>query len=182
VTVCLPAVVVLVGPSASGRTTFRRALVAAGLPESSVVSLDDLRRDLRDAAVAAGRPGLELQDWTARALRVAGALQAALLDEGAGYVADATHLRRRERTAHVRAAHAAGLHAIALLLDERPLQELVARNAARPAGQAVPEAVLSAMAHRRSLLSAGLLANEGFDVVLPVGVHTRVQLVRTSLG
>lgn len=170
------------GPPASGKTTLRRALLEAGVPAPHVVSLDDLRRQLRDAAVAAGRPLRELQDWTTAALRVAAARRAALLADGSGYLADATHLRRRERVAHVRAAHAAGLPAVALLLDERPVPELAVRNAGRPAEEVVPADVLSAMAHRRSLLSAALLEGEGFDAVLPVGARTRVELVRTRPG
>lgn len=165
--------VVLVGPPAAGKTTVRRALLAAGLPQRLVVSLDDLRRELRRNAVTAGRPAREVQDWTTGALRVAAARQQALLAERTGYLADATHLRRRERRAHVVAAHAAGLPAVALLLDEHPPHELAGRNAGRSADEVVPERVLLAMAHRRSLLTPASLAEEGFDVVLPVRDSTR---------
>src|SRR5215212_9985883 len=51
-----PAVGVLVGAAGSGKTTFRRALVAAGYDPGRVVSLDELRRCERAADIAVGRP------------------------------------------------------------------------------------------------------------------------------
>lgn len=162
----LPSVAVLVGPPASGKTTLRRRLVRAGLRPELVVSLDDLRREIAAEVAAAGGPQRPPQDWTVRALRLATVRQAELLAAGAGYLADSTHLRRRERVAHVRAAHAAALPAVALLLAALPLDVLWARNAARAPDERVPEPVLARHAHRRSLLTPELLAAEGFDVVL----------------
>ena len=157
-----PCVVVLVGPPASGKTTYRRGLLARGLDPTLVVSLDDLRRVLRDWA-AEPRP---LQDYSYAALQIAYERQRALVGDGRGYLADATNLRRRERVAHV--AMAGDLPAYAVLLPAVPLPVLLARNDARPPDEQVPADVIEAFAHRRSLLSRELLLTEGFRDVAEV--------------
>lgn len=134
------------------------------------MSLDDLRRGLRDVDVAAGRPAKEPQAYTLRALRLATARQAELLARGEGYLLDATSLRRRDRVEHVRAAHAVGLPAVAFLLEPLPLGTLSERNAQRPADEVVPDDVLARQWHRHGLLDSALLREEGFDaVVAPAG-------------
>lgn len=163
-------VVVLVGPAGSGKTTVRAALVAAGLSRERVVSLDDLRARARAADVAAGRDPRPLQHYSLGAVRAAARQQATLLAAGLGYLADATHLRRRERVAHVRAASAAGLPAVALLMPALPVEVLMERNARRPAERRVPEEVLLRHVHRRSLLGGELLLAEGFSAVVPGAV------------
>ena len=157
------------GAAASGKTTLRRRLVERGLPAERVVSLDDLRRMLRDADAAAGRPTKEPQGYTLRALRLAAARQAELLARGEGYLLDATSLRRRDRVEHVRAAHAAGLPAVAFLLEPLPPGTLAARNSQRSAEQVVPDDVLARQSHRHGLLDSALLREEGFDVVVAPG-------------
>ena len=156
----------LVGPPAAGKTTVRAKLLAAGLPPDHVVSLDDLRRAVAAQVQAAGGPVRAPQDWTVRALRCAARRQSDLLASGSGYLADNTHLRRRERVRHVRAAHDAGLPAVAVLLPELPVAVLARRDAAREAGARVPELVLLRFAHRRSLLDPAVLREEGFDEVV----------------
>jgi hypothetical protein len=47
-----------------------------------------------------------------------------------------------------------------------PLAELAARNTGRPAEEQVPLEALRRQQHRRSLLSAALLLEEGFTVVV----------------
>lgn len=161
----LPAVVVLVGTSGSGKTTLRRALVAGGMPADAVVSLDDLRHRARRSDAARGRPVRPLQDYSAVAVRAAGRRYDALAAFGTGYLADATHLRRRDRTPHVRAAAETGLEARAVLTPLLPLEELVRRNGRRRIEEQVPVDVLARQVHRRSLLSPDLLAAEGFGLV-----------------
>ena len=157
----------LVGPPASGKTTLRRRIVAAGWPADQVVSLDELRRHLRARAGSSDSP----ERFTVAALGVAGRRQEALLRTRRGYLVDATSLRRRERVAHARAAAGAGLPAVALLLAER--DDLVRRNAARPPDERVPPDVLARAAARRALLSVSLLREEGFAEVHLVGDPTR---------
>ncbi|NHC16485.1 AAA family ATPase [Motilibacter deserti] len=163
-----PAVVVLVGAAGSGKTTLRGRLVAGGLDPGTVISLDDLRCEARALDAKAGRPVRPLQDYSFSAVRRAARRCDALLAFGAGYLSDATQLRRRERVPHVRAAAEAGLPSVALLLPALSLDELLARDAARPPDEHVPADVLARHAHRRSLLRPGLLRDEGFDVVREV--------------
>jgi predicted kinase len=161
-----PVVGVLVGTSGSGKTTLRRAVVAAGLPEDHVVSLDDLRHAARQDALDRGLLPRRLQDYSAVAVRRATRRQDVMAALGTGYLADATHLRRRDRRVHVLTARGAGLPAVAVLMPEAELTELLARNARRSADEQVPDDVLARQHHRRSLLSATLLHDEGFDRVL----------------
>lgn len=158
----VPAVTVLVGASGTGKTGHRRALVAAGLHPDQVVSLDDLRRHLRRLDLAQGRAARPLQQYSAAAVRRAERRADALAGFGVGYLADATHLRRRDRQVHVRTAAAAQLQARAVLTPLVELDELLRRNLGRPADERVPVDVLEKQAHRRSLLSPPMLLDEGF--------------------
>jgi predicted kinase len=162
------AVIVLVGAPASGKSTLRRALQADGMVPERVLSLDDERAALRDRDADAGREARDLQDYSLPALRRCEEAATRLLADGRGYLADATHLRRRERVAHVRAAHAAGLPAVAMLLPALPVEVLAERNAVRAPDCRVPDDILARHAHRRSLLTAELLREEGFDDVIEV--------------
>jgi predicted kinase len=159
-------VVVLVGAAASGKTTLRQRLVAEGAAPAVILSLDDERTALWERAVLSGAVPRPLQDYSLPAVRRCDAAANERLAQGRGYLADATHLRRRERVAHIRAAHAAGLPAIAVLLPAVPLDELRRRNAERPAWRRVPEHILARHAHRRDLLSPAMLREEGFDDVV----------------
>lgn len=164
-------VVVLVGAPASGKTTLRGRLVAVHpLP---VLSPDDERVALREADAAAGREPRPLQDYSLAAMRRCEAAAAGLLAERRGYLADATHLRRRDRVAHVRAARAAGMPVVAVLLPDLPLDVLRARNAGRDELRRVPDEVLARHAHRRALLSRELLLEEGFDDVVEAPIAAR---------
>jgi predicted kinase len=160
-----PEVLVLVGASGSGKTTLRLRLVANGLPEDLVISLDDLRRRARAVDAARRRQPRPLQDYSALAVRQAARRADALAAFGVGYLADATHLRRRDRRLHVATAAETGLPSRAVLTPVLPLEVLLERNARRPVDEAVPVDVLARQAHRRSLISAETLAEEGFSVV-----------------
>ncbi|MDQ4137605.1 MAG: ATP-binding protein [Actinomycetota bacterium] len=168
------AVVVLVGAAASGKTTLRRQLAASGTAPSAVISLDDERLALRERDLAVGREPRELQDYSWAAVQRSDEAARELLSRGLGYIADATHLRRRERVPHLRDAHAAGLVAIAMLLPAVPLDVLRERNTRRPAFRRVPDDILERHAHRRSLLTPELLLEEGFDQVVEAGDHDAI--------
>ncbi len=165
-TLLTEAVVVLVGAPASGKTTFRQRLIATGCAPSDVLSLDDERAALRDRDLDRFGEAGTLQAYSLAAIRRCDAAAQSVLARGRGYLVDATNLRRRERVAHVRAARAAGLPAVAVLLPAVPLEELSRRNARREPDRRVPEDVLARHAHRRALLSAAMLSDEGFDDVL----------------
>ncbi len=171
-----PAVVVLVGAASSGKTTLRRRLVAAGLEPRLVVSLDDLRREARAAHVAAGHEPRTLQDYSLTAVRRGEARRQELAAGGHGYLADATHLRRPARREHVVTADRAGLPAVALLLPAEPLDVLLRRTEGRPEDEQVPRYALAAQHHRRSLLTADLLREEGFAAVHEVDPRAACQL------
>jgi hypothetical protein len=57
---------------------------------------------------------------------------------------------------------------VAVLLPHLSVEVLAERDARRPEAQRVPVPVLAKHAHRRSLLSAALLREEGFDDVVEV--------------
>jgi predicted kinase len=163
------AVIVLVGAPGSGKTTLRNRLLGEGRA-TAVLSLDDERVALRERDAAAGRAPRDLQDYSLPALHRCTAAARALLADGHGYLADATHLRRKERVLHVRAARRAGLRVVAYLLPDLPVATLAARIAARPEQRPVPDEVLARHAHRRSLLTARMLEEEGFDEVVEVPI------------
>jgi len=56
-----------------------------------------------------------------------------------------------------------------VLLPDLAVDVLAQRNAGRPEEQRVPLDVLEKHAHRRSLLSADVLRDEGFDAVHEAG-------------
>ena len=157
-------VVVLVGTSGSGKTSFRQHLVSAGFPVDHVVSLDDLRREARREDEQRGRER-PLQSYSATAVRRALRRCEVLAALGVGYVADSTHLVRRDRRLHPELAAETGLASAAVLTPLLPLDELLRRDAARPADERVPADALVRQRHRRSLLSAPLLLDEGFQTV-----------------
>lgn len=152
-----PSLVVLIGAAGSGKSTF----AARQFEPSEILSSDGYR------ALVAG------DEADQRATRAAFArLHDELGRRLAGRrltVVDATNVERSARRALLARSAAAGVPAVAIVLD-LPAAVVRARNAAR-AGRIVPEPVVRRhLAHLRSTLdgpAAGLRA-EGFDQVVVV--------------
>jgi len=163
-----PALVVLIGAAGSGKSTwalerFRRA---------EVVSSDDLR-----AIVGSGPADL---DASADAFDLLERIVAARLSRGLTTVVDTLGLDTERRIAWRDAAHAAGLPAIAVLLDT-PADECRRRNARRD--RPVPASVLAEQVRRAAAVRTGLDA-EGWEhvEVVPGGGGTRRVLRDTGPG
>ena len=148
-----PCLVVLVGAAGAGKTTFAARHFASG----KILSSDAYRELL------AGDPADQ------RATRATfAALHRELrrrLAKRRLVVIDATSVTPRARAALLRAARAAGVPAVAVVLDLPP-EVVLTRNAART-GRVVPEAAVRR--HLRDLAAAGrdgALAVEGFASVV----------------
>lgn len=148
-----PCLVVLVGAAGAGKSTF----AARHFAPDEVLSSDAFRELVGGDATD--------QRWTRpafaalhRALR--GRLRARRLT-----LVDATNVTPAARLALVREARAAGLPAVAVVLDLPP-GLVLARNAARPDRRAIPEhAVRRHLAAVARTVGAGQLAAEGFAAV-----------------
>ena len=160
-----PALVVLVGAAGSGKTTFAARHFAA----DEVLSSDAMREAISGDAAdqRATRPAFAaLHRVLARRL-LAGRLT----------VVDATNVTPAARRALLRRAAAAGVPAVAIVLDLPP--SLVhARNTARP-GRTVPVAAVGhQLAGLGASLRAGALEAEGFALVVRLGGPADVDRVR----
>ena len=147
------ALVVLIGPAGSGKSTFAERHF---LP-TQVLSSDAFR------AMVSDDPGD--QDATADAFRLLHATARARLRRGRLTVVDATNVVPSARAALLTVAKRYGRPAVAIVFD-RPLEVCLAWNAAR-AERRVPE---STVRHHHRLLERAVpgLAGEGFTRVLPV--------------
>jgi protein phosphatase len=162
-----PCLVVLVGAAGSGKTTF----AVRHFAPDEILSSDAYRGRL------AGDPADQ---------RATGAAFAALhkdlgrrLAEHRLTVVDATSVTAPARRALLRAAAAAGLPAVAVVLD-LPSDLVLARNAARR-GRVVPEAAVRR--HLRDLAAARQdpdLAAEGFAAVVRLRTPAAVDAVRVT--
>ena len=162
-----PCLVVLVGAAGAGKSTF----AARHFASHEILSSDAYR------ALLAGDPADQ------RATRAAfGALHRELghrLADRHLVVVDATSATAPARGVLLRAAGAAGVPAVAIVLD-LPADVVLARNAARRA-RAVPEAAVRR--HLRDLAAAGAdreLAAEGFALVVRLRSATEVDAVRIT--
>lgn len=148
-----PSLVVLVGAAGAGKSTF----AARHFAPAEVLSSDAFRERI------AGDPAGQAATGAAFA-----ALHRALarrLREGRLAVVDATSVQPRARRALLRYAAAAGVPAIAIILD-LPALMVLARNAARP-DRVVPEAaVRRQLADLERTLRDDRLAKEGFAGVV----------------
>jgi alkanesulfonate monooxygenase SsuD/methylene tetrahydromethanopterin reductase-like flavin-dependent oxidoreductase (luciferase family)/predicted kinase len=147
-----PALVVLVGASGSGKSTW----AAAHYREQEVVSSDALR-----GVVGSGPHDL---DASADAFGVLETVVTARLGRGLTTVVDTLGLDPTKRRAWLAAARAAGLPAVVVLLDT-PDAECRRRNAARD--RPVPAPALAGQL--RSVRDVRpVLEAEGWDLVIPV--------------
>lgn len=144
-----PALVVLVGASGSGKSTW----ALAHYRRAEVVSSDDLRD-----VVGSGPADL---DASADAFDLLERIVAARVSRGLTTVIDTLGLDADRRIAWRDAAHAAGLPAIAVLLDT-PGDECRRRNARRD--RPVPAPVLAEQV-RRAVAALAALGDEGWDRV-----------------
>ena len=147
-----PALVVLVGASGSGKSTWATTHYRA----QEVVSSDELR-----GIVGSGPHDL---DASADAFAVLETVVAARLGRGLTTVVDTLGLDAARRQAWRAAARAAGLPAVAVLMDA-PGAECRRRNAARD--RPVPAPALAAQL-RSARDVRPLLEAEGWDLVVPV--------------
>jgi len=144
-----PALVVLVGPSGSGKSVW----AAEHYRADEVVSSDRLR-----ALVGSGEHDL---DASADAFALLDLIVAARLRRGLTAVVDTLGLDAARRRGYLEWARASGLPAVAVLFDTDPA-ECRRRNRARE--QAVPATVLTGQL-RRMRTAAVEIAGEGWDLV-----------------
>jgi alkanesulfonate monooxygenase SsuD/methylene tetrahydromethanopterin reductase-like flavin-dependent oxidoreductase (luciferase family)/predicted kinase len=144
-----PALVVLVGPSGSGKS----AWAAERYRPQEVVSSDRLR-----SLVGSGEHDL---DASADAFALLDQIVAARLRRGLTTVVDTLGLDPAQRRGYLALARSSGLPAVAVLLDTDPA-ECRRRNRARD--QAVPAPVLDGQL-RRMRAAAAEIPGEGWDLV-----------------
>jgi alkanesulfonate monooxygenase SsuD/methylene tetrahydromethanopterin reductase-like flavin-dependent oxidoreductase (luciferase family)/predicted kinase len=145
-----PALVVLVGPSGSGKS----AWAAARYLPREIVSADQLR-----AVVGSGEHDL---DASADAFSLLDQIVAARLRRRLTTVVDTLGLDQDRRLAYLATAGQNGMPAVAMLFDTDPA---TCRQRNRARDQPVPAAVLDAQLRRLPAIAAQL-AGEGWDAVL----------------
>jgi alkanesulfonate monooxygenase SsuD/methylene tetrahydromethanopterin reductase-like flavin-dependent oxidoreductase (luciferase family)/predicted kinase len=147
-----PALVVLVGPSGSGKSVWAAEHYGPG----EVVSSDRLR-----AVVGSGEQDLEASD---DAFALLDQIVAARLRRGLTAVVDTLGLDPARRRGYLTLARNSGMPAVAVLLDTDPA-ECRRRNRARDqVGGSVPAAVLDGQL-RRMRAAVAEIPSEGWDLV-----------------
>jgi protein phosphatase len=165
-----PSLVVLVGASGAGKTTF----AARHFQPEEVLSSDDFR------ALVAGDPAD--QRASGLAFRRLHEALARRLDRQQMSVVDATNLAQHARRVLLGRAAETGVSSSAIVLAP-PAAVVHARNAARP-GRVVPSEVVDAQLRRLDeLLASGRLDAEGFAAIHRLDGEVRldrVTIVRVS--
>jgi protein phosphatase len=149
-----PSLVVLVGAAGSGKSTF----AARHFEPAEVLSSDAYRELIAGDAAdqRATRPAFAALHRAVRRRLATGNL----------VVVDATSVAAGARGALLRVAMAAGLPAVAIVLDP-PRDVVLARNAGRPVARIVPEAaVLRQLDELARSLVSGRIDREGFANVV----------------
>ena len=162
-----PCVVVLVGAAGSGKSTF----AARHFPAEQVLSSDAYR------GVVSGDPADQ------RATPAAFAALHRDLDErlraGRSAVVDATNVTARARRTLLRRAEAAGVPAVAIVLD-LPAALVLARNAGRGPAAVPEDAVRRQLADLRRSLPVRSLQAEGFARVVRLSDPAEVGAFRVA--
>ena len=135
----MPQLVLTVGLPGSGKSTWARKWVAEDPAGRARVNRDDLRAMLRGELVWRD-PDLEAQVTVAQHAAVA-----ALLGAGVSVVVDDTNLAPERLDLLARIGQDAGAQVVIHRMTT-PIEECIRRDALRPAGQRVGEAVIREMA------------------------------------
>ena len=152
ITVPDPALVLLVGPAGAGKSTLARRCFSS----DEVISSDELRRRLSGDEADQSVSGL--------AFRILHAHVGRRLAAGSLTVVDATNVEHQARRALVDIARAAGVPAVAVVLDV-DLETCLEQNGRRPGRTVEREVIERQAASLRSSLGDAGLAVEGFAAV-----------------
>lgn len=161
-----PALLLTVGPAASGKSTLLRRLVADGTVDV-VVSTDAVRAELGLAP-----------DETETTYRATRARARTALAEGLVVAVDATNVRRRDRSAWLAVAADSGVRAHAVRVGVGlDLDQLLTRDGARD--RHVPRDVIAGQFAMARAITPESLTGEGFTVVQIGALEARIRLAGT---
>lgn len=164
-----PAAVVLVGPAGSGKSTF----AARHFAPDEILGSDALR-----AIVGRGESD---QAATRTAFSVLHRRLERRLRDGKLTVVDATNVEAHARRALLLRAHAAGVPAVAIVLDLPP-DVVVRRNDVRSGRIVDRDVVRNHLARLRAAVDRGLLEREGFQLVYRIREPAELDAVRIERG
>ena len=160
-----PSLVVLIGAAGSGKSTLADRLFAS----DEILSSDAMR------AVVSGDEAD--QRATGAAFRILHQALVRRLARGETSVVDATNTKAEDRRPLLQRARAAGVPAVALVLDLPP-ETILAQNAGRTARVVDPAVVDRHIAAIRRTIDGGRLTTEGFDHVVLLRSPTEAAALR----
>lgn len=162
-----PSLVVLVGAAGSGKST----LAARHFAEDEILSSDAFR------ALVAGDE--RNQAATAPAFAALHRALGRRLDAGALTVVDATNVERHARRALLARARAAGVPAVAIVLD-LPAELVLSRNRARREREVDGGAVAHHLATLRRTIDGGELEREAWSLLVRIREPAEVDALRVE--